>query len=495
MPSEQHKAKLNFFPSVPLITKWLFIAFSCILIISILLGVAFELYFLFVIPLIILVVYQSIFDYTKIFYLLLLSIPFSVELDFSSSLSTDFPAEFLMIGLMGIFIIKLIENPQKIAASFLTHPISLLLLLHLGWIIFTTIHSNLFIVSLKYLLAKFWYIIVFFFLVADILRGQQALKIAFNTVFIPLLISIFYVWFWHAPEGFSFAYINKALRPIYRNHVDYACILVLFLPFVGLLLHRSKKFSAPWWWMLSSFIIFIAAIYLSYTRVAIISALVMPFCIYIIRWKLLKYTMLIGLLSVGFMIHFLIQKNQYLEYAPNFEKTITHYEFDDLLSATTKGEDLSTMERVYRWVAGLHMSKDETWTGFGPGNFYNFYKKYTVNSFVTYVSDNPEKSGIHNYFFMVLVEQGFIGFLLFLGFTIFTLYRGEQIYHQCQNPEIKALVMAILLSLIAINLILIINDMLETDKVGTFYFMNIALLINIDLYNQQNSQKQLIETP
>ena len=47
-------------------------------------------------------------------------------------------------------------------------------------------------------------------------------------------------------------------------------------------------------------------------------------------------------------------------------------------------------------------------------NFYPNYQARTVRSFTTYVSDNPERSGIHNYYLMTAVEQGIPGLLVYL---------------------------------------------------------------------------------
>ena len=69
-------------------------------------------------------------------------------------------------------------------------------------------------------------------------------------------------------------------------------------------------------------------------------------------------------------------------------------------------EDISTMERVYRWVAGVEMVKDKPIFGFGPGTFYSAYKAYTLSSFQTYVSDNVDHSTVHNYFLLTFIEQG-----------------------------------------------------------------------------------------
>ncbi|MEM1215959.1 MAG: O-antigen ligase family protein, partial [Bacteroidota bacterium] len=140
-------------------------------------------------------------------------------------------------------------------------------------------------------------------------------------------------------------------------------------------------------------------------------------------------------------------------------------------------------ERLYRWVAAGHMTSERPWLGWGPGNFYNFYKSFTVTSFQTYVSDNPEQSGIHNYYFMLIVEQGLPGLLLFLVLLFYFLIRGEQTYHAlAAYPDRQRMVLIALLSTIVIATFLIINDLIETDKVGPFFFINLAILVNQEIF-------------
>ena len=149
--------------------------------------------------------------------------------------------------------------------------------------------------------------------------------------------------------------------------------------------------------------------------------------------------------------------------------------------ATFEGKDVSFMERIYRWVAASQMVQDRWFLGFGPGNFYNFYQSYTVSSFETYVSDNPEMSGVHNYFLMIMVEQGVIGFCLFFGLCICLFVKGEDIYHKLKDETDKAFVMAIMLSLMAIVLNILMSDLIEVDKIGSLFFINIAMLVNQDM--------------
>jgi O-antigen ligase len=127
--------------------------------------------------------------------------------------------------------------------------------------------------------------------------------------------------------------------------------------------------------------------------------------------------------------------------------------------------------------------------GFGPGNFYGNYKQYALERFRTYVSDNPERSGVHNYYLMTAIEQGLIGLIIFLILTFFSILYGQKVYHQTIGLKRKELVMSFILSLVVIDAFLLMNDMIETCKIGSFYFMNLSAIVIIDLNNRSMSKE------
>ncbi len=442
---------------------------------------------LFGLPAGLLLLYQTIVDFKKVFFLLLFTIPLSIEFYFPGGLGTDLPTEPLVIGLMLAYGLFIMVHWQSMKSNFLLHPITLFLLLHLAWTIFATINSNLFLVSFKFLLAKIWYIVGYFFLAGSILKTDKDVRKFFWIIFIPFLFTVVLTFLRHAAISFSFNHVHDVMRPFFRNHVLYAAIMAIFLPYIILATSWYRKKPFFYLFMVSSVLFFLMAIYLSYTRTAYVSLIIAFGSYFVIRLKLLKIASFVSIIILFVAIFSVVKENRYMEYAPDFEKAITHKQFDDLVSATAKGEDVSTMERVYRWVAGMQMSKKELFTGHGPGNFYNFYKRNAVTAFETYVSDNPDKSGIHCYYLMVMTDQGIPGALIFLFFTFFVLIKGEAIYHQTENKERRKTIMAILLSMIIIDAFLLINDMVETDKVGAFFFMNIALLVNMDLLNKKEA--------
>ena len=435
------------------------------------------------VPFALLLVAVTVVDFKKVFYLLLICLPLSMEY-YIGSFGTDLPTEPLVVGLMVVYLVWCVRQMRTMSADFIRHPLSILLLLHLAWIGFTTLYSYEVIVSLKYLLAKFWYIVVYFFMAGSILRSRADYRRFFWLIFVPFVAVLCITLVRQAGTQFSFDKVNSVMYPFFRNHVNYAAIMSLFVPFIVFALLRLRRWSWRWWFTLFGLAVFYFGIQYSYTRAAYVS-LAMAAGVYVmVRMRLMKIVVSAALVVATVGLVWIVQQNRYLEYAPNYETTISHRNFNNLVEATYKLEDISTMERVYRWVAGYHMIQAEPWTGFGPSTFYRTYRPYTVRSFETYVSDNPEKSGIHSYYLMIWVEQGFIGLLIFMALVAYTFVRGEAIYHRLRDPADRHIAMALLLCLTVIAAFLLINDLLETDKVGAFWFMCMAMLVNLD--NKRN---------
>ena len=457
-----------------LLLRW----FGVLTVLSLLTAAVTEVYILAGFPFALLLGYLLVVDYRHVFFLLFLAIPFSTEVQLPGGLGTDLPDEPLILLLFGVYSLYALRHGPQLSARFLRHPITLLLLAHVGWIAFTALTSANVLVSVKFLLAKGWYVVVFYFLAARLLTDTAEVRRLFWWTIPAVALTVVWVLVRHYPSGFDFEVADVVVRPFYRNHVNYASMLALLVPPLIWLWTRYRRFGWKWWVLLGCGALLLTGVWFSYTRAAYVCLLGAAGAYFIIRWQLLRYVLVAAVIAGCLGVIYLAQQNTYLDYAPNYERTVSIKQWDNLLEATAKGEDISTMERVYRWVAGSQMIPERPVVGFGPGNFYNFYRSYTVSSFETYVSYNPEKSGIHSYYLMTLVEQGWPGLLLFLGLVFAPLLYGERLYRRCTDADTRALIMALLLCLVIIDALLLINDLVETDKVGPFFFVSTALLVS-----------------
>ena len=139
------------------------------------------------------------------------------------------------------------------------------------------------------------------------------------------------------------------------------------------------------------------------------------------------------------------------------------------------------MERFYRWIAGLRMVNEELLKGYGPNTFSLHYKKYTVDAFKTWVSSNKEKSSVHNYFLLVSIEQGIPGLFLLLVLLISMFSIAIKGYHTLKEPFDRSLSMlcgVILIMIVTLNLL---SDLIETDKIGSIFFIILGILIHLQV--------------
>lgn len=458
--------------------------FTALCLVSLWASLHFEQYALAGLPVVLLATAAASINIRGLYYLLLFMLPLSVEFEVGSSLRTDFPSEPLMVGLMIVTVIFMLRNLHKLDWSFFKHPLTIIVALHYAWILVAVVNSPNALVSWKYFLAKSWYITVFFLLSGLILREESTIKKAFWLIFIPLSLVIFQTLFRHALQGFSFDDVNTQMWPFFRNHVTYAAMVTLFFPFITLAMAWYEKGSFKrrlLWWMR---IVFLVAIYLSFTRACILALIIAAGAYVLIRWNLLKPVVLLGLAAAVIGVIYLADENRYLAFEPDFEKTIHHDDFDDHMAATVKGQDASSMERLNMWIAGFRMSTEKPIVGHGPGNFFPTYKPYTVTGFHTYLSENEQGLTVHNYFILMLVEQGYIGLGIFFLLTIAIFWVGQNLYNNTEGIDRK-LVMAVMLSMVIIYVNLLLSDLVETDKVGSVFFINIALLVNLSLYHHK----------
>lgn len=431
-------------------------------------------------------VFQVLVDYEKVYFLLFLSIPISTEVFLTDHLATDLPTEPLIVGLMLIYVLIVLTNPLSINRNYIKHPLSILILTHISWITITTFTSSAIGFSFKFLLAKIWYVVTFFYFAGYLIKDQKKVNLLLWLVAIPLALATTKVILHHATLEFGFKKINAACPPFFRNHVNYAAILAVFLPFAYYLRKWSTGFGKR---ILEIALgIFVFGVITAYTRAAYVALAIVPVAYWVIRLRLVKLAAVIASIGILGILSFLITENKFMELVPT-DQTVAHTELSEIVSSTSELKDVSTMERYYRWIAGAQMIAEKPVLGFGPGNFYHFYKHYTLNRFSTYVSDNPEKSGIHNYYLMTTLEQGIIGLVIFLLLIYTTIIYGEQVYHQSPTRERKDLVMSAILSTIVIDAFLLMNDMIETDKIGSFFFFNIAIIVIIDLINKRDLEQ------
>ena len=481
-----------------MITSWsvtgnrplkLYLVFSGILLLALSLAIYRQNILILALPFALALLGIVLTNYTTLYYLLLVAIPFSTEVDLPGGFGTDLFSEPLLILLAACYVGSWLLGKKPEAFIWQHHLVKFILAI-LFWAIVTSFTSIDYFKSGKYLLAKSWYLMVFLCLTASLITSPHKIR-RFLYFFIGALSVVVAITFVrHALVGFTFAQVNKIVSPFLRNHVMYGVLSAAALPYaLYLFLHQKRKRSQLLFLIVC--LLLFCGVATSYTRASWLSLPLAFIYVLFIRYRLTRYLLIFCLFTGISVVIYMSSNYRFMQYAPDYTKTI--FNKDNItrhLEATYKLEDVSGMERIYRWLAASRMVADRPLLGSGPNTFYPEYKKYTVSRFTTYVSANPEKSTVHNYFLLQFAEQGYPGGILFLLFTGYLLLLPEKIFHRTTNPDYKKMVLAAGLCLFIINVHLVLNELLETDKIGSLFFISIAVLIRLDAWTKAAKHDQ-----
>ncbi|MDO7875640.1 O-antigen ligase family protein [Hymenobacter sp. ASUV-10] len=420
-------------------------------------------------------------EWRILYYLLFFSLPFSLEIGLPGGLSMDVPSEPLMLVLMACVGLMLLLGKGRLPQREWLHPLMIVLALMLLWAAVDTLFSVDITKSVKYLLAKTWYIMPFLLGTLLLVRRPAQVWQLVAVYVTSTCLGVLYVVSRHAGRGFNFDEINWSLKPFFHNHVIYATLLATLIPYVLYAYRATPNKVVRLAWIVA-LLVLLFGLFTSYTRASMLSLPIIAIYYGVLRLRLTKALLLSAGLAAGSAATYFMHNDRYMLYAPEFEKVIFNGKnFSRHLEATYNMQDVSGMERVYRWVAAARMIADKPLVGSGPSTFYPEYKNYTVRSFRTYVSNNPEKSTSHNYFLLQLAEQGIPGFVLFVVLVAFTLLTAERLYHQtARHPALRRVVLAVTLSLVVILFHLLLNELIEVDKIGALFFVGLALLIRLE---------------
>ena len=75
-----------------------------------------------------------------------------------------------------------------------------------------------------------------------------------------------------------------------------------------------------------------------------------------------------------------------------------------------------------------------------------------------------------------------IGGLLFLGLCLYMILKAAKLYHTVQNRDHRVLLKMALLSLCTIMLHSALNELIEVDKVGAMFWLNLVLIHKVEIW-------------
>jgi O-antigen ligase len=446
------------------------------------------------IPFVLLLLILYIFSLDNVLLLITFLTPFAVNLkDAEFGIGISLPSEPLMFGVLLLFILKLLHE-RFYDHKIMKHPVTIAIIINLVWIFITCFTSEIPIVSIKFMIARLWFVIPFYF--AGILLFMDLKNVRkFQWLYIiPLVIVIFYTLYNHSTYGFDKPHSNMVMKPFYNDHTAYGAIIALFLPvFTGLSLSRQFKKS----YRLLAFIvlaILVTGIIFSYSRAAWISVAAALLTFLLVRFRIRFYWLLFALL-VGIGLFFMFQYQFIDKLEKNKQDSSTDFA-EHVQSISNISSDASNLERINRWASAIRLFKERPVFGWGPGTYQFVYAPYQRSKEKTIISTNYGDMGnAHSEYIGPMSESGILGMLTFLGIIVTVIITGLRVYRRSKNKEVRLLSLMIMLGLITYYVHGLMNNFLDTDKASVPFWGFTAILVAMDLYHsgKKEGDSQAVE--
>jgi O-antigen ligase len=463
---------------------WIYLAsFLFILLNSYLLYINFP--YLALLPLAAALIFMAFFHIDKLMWFIVFATPlsFNLEIGGHGGIGMYLPTDPLMFGVMILFFFKLFYH-KKYDINIFKHPITIAIVINLIWLLFTSITSSMPVVSFKFLLARLWFVVCFYFLATQLFKNYKNYKIYFWAYIIPLIAVIFYSVIRLSIYSFDEKASHWVMSPFYKDHTSYGAALAMYFPILFIFLF--KKNTALFKLITFSIIgIFVVGIILSYTRAAWLS-LFAAAALYIIYKLKIKFS---SLLLVGVFLGIML--------ASSWTTIIHSLEKNDqdssgeltehVQSMSNVSTDASNLERLNRWSCAWRMFLERPIVGWGPGTYIFQYAPFQLSNEMTIISTNTSSNGnAHSEYIGPLAESGILGTLTFLMIVIVVFYRGSLLYHKLEG-ERKTVILFTLLGLFTYVLHGFMNNYLDTDKLSVPFWGFIALIVAMDV----NYKKEL----
>lgn len=448
-------------------------------------------YYFNLIPVVVFIVFLALMRLDILYFVVVFLTPLSIPLiEFIPSSSIDFaiPTEPLLFGIMVLTIFKVARKPG-FNRRIMNHPVTYAILFHLFWLLITSITSSMPMVSFKFLLARIWFLVTFYFLAIYIFRNPKNIATFIWCYTIPLIAVVIF----STTRLMGFGLFDKqaahwVMNPFFRDHTSYGAILaMIFFALSGAIFRHGRNFV-----MRSLFIICLIIIsgglLLSYTRAAWLSVIAAFGVLTVTLLKVrLRYLILAGIVVLAYIGTQRVQLQHRLEKNRQDSSADLAEHVQSMSNITT---DDSNLERLNRWSAAMRMWKERPILGWGPGTYMFEYAPFQLSKNITLISTNfGDRGNAHSEYIGPLAETGVVGSLSFILIAVMALITGFRVYQQLEDIRLKRLVLGLILGLITYLIHGMLNNFLDTDKASALFWGFIAVFVSMDIYYLKGDQR------
>lgn len=418
--------------------------------------------------------------------LMALATPFAVDYALIGNMSLSMPVEPMMIVFTVVFLFQelLMRSYDK---RVLRHPVSILIMLSLVWMVFTSVVSLKPVESFKYTAVRLWFVIPFFYATAQSFQKVRHIRLFYWAYALSLSVVVVITTVKTMQRFGELQMLHHVMQPFYNDHTAYGCIIALMLPLAAYFALEPRTRLWKRIVAVSLTVLLLVGLGLSYCRAAWISV-VGAMAVYLLvrlgvrmRWLVISAALLLGLF-------FAFQDDIMYELGKNKQDS-SFTLADQVKSISNISTDASNLERLNRWNAAFRMWKDQPLTGIGPGAYQFIYGPYQRSDMMTIISTNDGDMGnAHSEYIGPLTEQGVPGALLMLAIFVATFVTGERVYRTAVDRRKGHLALVLAVSLFTYYVHGIMNNFLDTDKLSVPFWALTAAIVAIDIVTEKKPQ-------
>lgn len=471
---------------------WLYLVAALFLAVNFYLVVNKDIFWLFSFPVVLGVLLLYVFSLDKVLLLITFITPLSIDItNLDAGLGVSLPAEPLMFGVLLLFVAKLIyEGNYDLKIS--RHPITYAIYLMFFWMILTTLTSELPIVSLKYLVARLWFVVPFFFVAAVTFKRIRNIHWFIWLYNFALIFVIGYTIVRHASYGFSDESAHWVMSPLYNDHTAYgAALAIFFILSIAYLFYPGLTKTQRFFVIVMVFILAVATLF-SLSRAAWIS-LAASLIVLVAVWLHIKFRWIVITLAILITAFFTFQ-HQIIDTLEKNKQDSSADFVEHVQSIYNISSDASNLERINRWQSAIRMFNERPLVGWGPGTYQFVYGPFQRSKEKTIISTNAGDMGnAHSEYIGPLSEMGFPGMLIVFLLVSLMIYTGLKTHKRAKTKEIKILSLAATLALFSYFVHGLLNNFLDTDKLSVPVWGLAAIIVVCDLYFADIEDPKLLE--
>lgn len=419
--------------------------------------------------------------------------PFAINTELFEKMVLSLPTEPLMILFSVVFLFRALAV-RGYDKQVLHHPVSIALLLSLGWMLVSALLSSDILVSIKYWAARLWFVIPFYFAAAIYFQKTKRIRQFFTAYAVALSVVVLLTTWKTLGNAQDLQLLHRVMKPFYNDHTAYGCVTALFLP--GACYYCFER-GAKFWQRL--FYLAIAAILavglaFSYCRAAWISLIGALSVFLLIRWGM-KLKWMLALMVVGVGLFFVHQSDILYQMGKNQQDSSLTLS-DQIQSISNISTDASNLERLNRWACAFRMFSEHPIDGYGPGTYQFFYGSYQRSDQLSTISTNAGDLGnAHSEYIGPLAEQGVLGLLLVVAVFLYTFSTGVRIYRSNADPSLRKLALTLTLCLTTYYIHGFFNNFLDTDKLSVPFWAFTAAIVSLDCLSGKTSSESTASGP